>query len=487
MSTTVKSRGKNTITRNYLYNLSYQLVTLFTPLITTPYLSRVLGADGIGTYSYTSSIVAYFILLASLGVGSYAEREIAYHQDSRAEQSRIFYEVLILRVLLVTLSAGLYLAILSAQGGDRTIFLIQGLNILAVLFDISFFFQGLEEFGKIVLRNLVVRILNIALIFAFIHEASDLALYIFLMAAMNVLANLSIWAYLPRYLVRVERASLRPLRNIRVIIELFIPQIAIQIYTVLDKTMLGLMTGLPAENGYYEQAEKISKMTLMVVTSLGAVMLPRIASAYARGDSALIHSYIMRSYRFVWLLGLPLMLGLIVTIDTLVPWFFGPGFERVTVLTWIFSALIILIGISNVTGVQYMIPVKMQNVFTMTVAAGAVTNLLLNIVLIPRYMSVGAAIASVLAEVAVTVVQLYVVRAVFRPLAVLALARPYVVAGATMVAGLLATRYALALPAAPLATLLLAVVGVVTYSAALYAMRDEFFLDIAGRVLRRLK
>ena len=157
------------ITKNYIYNLSYQILTLITPFITIPYLSRVLGPDGIGEYSFTFSIVTYFVLVANLGVANYAQREIAYHQDDDYVLSRIFFEVNVLRFVLVGASMVVYYFLVSSWHVSHTIYWLQALNIVAVLFDISWFFQGLEEFGKIVFRNFLVRIANVVLIFVLIH------------------------------------------------------------------------------------------------------------------------------------------------------------------------------------------------------------------------------------------------------------------------------------------------------------------------------
>ena len=245
---------RKSILKNYVYNLAYQIITLLTPFITTPYLSRTLGPEGIGIYSYTTSIVSYFIILASMGVSDYAQREIAYHQGNRYLQSRTFFEVIGIRNLLVFISFFCYYLFLTQVESNHTIYWIQSINILAVLFDITWFFQGLEEFGKIVFRNLIVRIINIGAIFIFIHTPSDLNKYVFLLAVMNILSGLSIWVYLPQYIVRVQWSDIYFFRNFFIIIQMFLPQIAIQVYTVLDKTMIGVITDLPAENGYYEQA-----------------------------------------------------------------------------------------------------------------------------------------------------------------------------------------------------------------------------------------
>lgn len=478
---------KKSISKNYIYNLSYQLLTLVTPFITTPYISRVMGPDGVGTYSYTTSIVAYFILLASLGIANYAQREIAYHQDDVHAQSRIFYEVMGIRTITVSISLlSYYLIISHCDVEDKVIYWVQAINIIVVLFDISWFFQGLEEFGKIVLRNFVVRILNIAGIFLLIHDASDLLLYIGMMAVMNLLGAVSIWLYLPKYLVRVARAEINPFRNFLVIIQLFLPQIAIQVYTVFDKTMIGVLTGSAFENGYYEQAEKIVKIGLMLVTSLGPVMLPRIASAYAHNDMEAIHHYIMRSYRFVWMIGLPMMFVTIGLIDTAVPWFFGPGYEKVGLLVKIFSGLLLAIGISNVTGVQYLISVNKQNTLTLTVLLGAIINFCLNMILIPSMESTGAAIASVAAETAIALVQFYFVRTYFSLSKVLQLSKCYLLCSLLMFAFLMMVS-SIYYEQTVIYTVALVGLSVIVYSGFLMLFRDDFFMGFLNKIMGKVR
>ena len=478
---------KNSVLRNYIYNLSYQILTLITPFITTPYLSRVLGPDGIGLYSYTTSIVSYFILLASMGVSDYAQREIAYHQNDRYIQSRTFFEVLGIRNVLVVISLVSYYLFLTQVESDHTIYWIQAINIIAVLFDITWFFQGLEEFGKIVARNFLVRIVNIVAIFVFIHNPSDLNLYIFLIGFMNVVSGLSIWLYLPKYLVHVERKDIRPFRNFLIIIQLFLPQIAIQIYTVLDKTMIGVITASPAQNGYYEQAEKIVKMTLMVVTSLGTVMIPRIASSYANGDIAMIRHYIMRSYRFVWLVALPMMFGLIGIIDQVIPWFFGTGYGPVGILVKVFSGLLLAIGINNVTGVQFLIPINKQNIFTLTVLIGAVLNFVLNLVLIPIFMSLGAAIASVTAETVIALVQFHFVKEYFSLIDVLSISIKYFLCSLIMFFVLEIVQFLMGYPSSILSTMSLVLIGCIIYGILLFIWKDSFFLETMEKILGKVR
>ena len=465
---------KKSVSKNYMYNLSYQLLTLLTPFITTPYISRVLGPDGVGIYSYTTSIVSYFILLASLGIASYAQREIAYHQENQYIQSRIFYEVFGIRLLTVTVSLFSYYVLLSYFVHEHPIiYWVQALNILAVLFDISWFFQGLEEFGKIVFRNFIIRIFNIVGIFLLIHSETDLLLYIGLMSIMNIIGGLSIWLYLQKYLVYVAKSDINIFRNFKTVIQLFLPQMAIQIYTVFDKTMIGAITTSHFENGYYEQAEKISKMLLMLVTSLGPVMMPRIAAAYAHNDNEAIKHYIMCSYRFV-------------LIDTAVPWFFGPGYEKVGLLVKIFSGLLLAIGINNVTGVQYLISVNKQNIFTLTVLLGAIINFCLNMILIPSMESTGAAIASVAAETAIALAQFYFVREYFSLNKVLQLSKCYLLCSLLMFAFLMMVSN-IYYEQTVIYTVALGGLSVIVYSGFLMLFRDDFFMGFLNKIMGKVR
>lgn len=175
--------------------------------------------------------------------------------------------------------------------------------------------------------------------------------------------------------------------HLKVVWSLFIPAIAIQVYTVLDKTMIGFIADSAFENRYYEQAIKISKMLLSLVTALGAVMAPRIGYLFENGSKKEIQMYMYRGYRFVWFMGIPMCFGIILIAGNFVPWFFGSGYDKVVPLLQILSLLIPVIGISNVTGAQYLIPTKKQRIFTFSVVAGAVINFCLNMVLIYLFQS----------------------------------------------------------------------------------------------------
>ena len=173
--------------KNNIYNVAYQVLNLLAPLVTTPYISRVLGVEGVGEYSYTSSVVTYFITLAILGSTPYAQREVSYLREDKEKYSILFWEIVVFRGITVLISCLLFsIVIILSEPEIRIIYMIQGLNIVAVAFDISWFFQGLEEFKKIVIRNVFIKILNILLIFILVKQETDIWKYVLIIAGLTV-------------------------------------------------------------------------------------------------------------------------------------------------------------------------------------------------------------------------------------------------------------------------------------------------------------
>ena len=469
---------------NYIYSAAYQVLLLIMPLILAPYLSRVLEPDGIGTASYVESIVAYFTLFATMGISTYGQREISYVQDDAEKRSLVFWNAKILGFCTSAAATLIYMAFALMQKELSTLYLLLTMNLVAVFFDITWFFQGMEEFGKTVMRNAIIRLLQIIYIFLFVKTKEDLPLYVLGLGLFTALGNLSLWAYLLRYIKKVDIHALRPFQDIKVVWSLFIPTIAIQIYTVLDKTMIGLITGNSFENGYYEQAIRVSKMLLSVVTALGTVMVPRVGNLFGKNEIFEVRRLMYRSYRFVWFLGIPLCFGLIMVAENFVPWFFGPGYDKVIPLLRILSLLILAIGINNVTGVQYFIPTKRQSLFTLTVIIGACTNFTLNMVLIRYFQSVGAAVASVAAETAIAVTQLVLIRKELSSGKRLSEGVHYYIAGAVMV--LILWPVCRWLSPSALHTAMIVACGAAVYFLTLLVERDEFFLSNVKSVLKKL-
>lgn len=397
--------AKKSIAKNYIYNMVYQVLTLILPLITTPYLSRVLGAEGNGIYSYTYAIVTYFILFGSLGVALYGQREIAYAQEYPKKRKKIFIEIVIFRFITIAIATVFYF-FLFVKGAEYQIYYqILMLELIAAAFDISWFFQGLEEFKKTVIRNVLVRLCSVSLVFLLVKTREDLAKFTLIYSLADLMGNISLWLYLPRYFKGIKVDHINVKRHLPHIVMLFIPQIANQIYKVLDTTMIGWLVKDKSETGYYEQGHKVIRLLLTVVNSLGIVMIPRMANAFANNDKKQIKTYMKMSFNFTFFLSFPIMFGIITISKAFVPVFFGAGYEKVSTIIYILSPMVLLMGLANVLGTQYLLPLKKQKEYTFSVTIGTIVNFILNYILISLYQSIGAAIATVLSQVVIDVLQ----------------------------------------------------------------------------------
>ncbi len=473
---------KKSVAKNYIYNVAYQILLMILPLITTPYISRVLGAEGIGIYSYTISVTTYFILFGTLGIAIYAQREVAYVQDSTEKRSKVFWEIIILRFITLMISMIVFYITYVSHGEYKVYYKILLLEIFANCFDISCFFQGLEEFKKIIGRNLIVKIISIICIFIFIKSENDVGKYLLIYALSTTAGNLSLWFYLPKYLTKVKIKDLNIAKHIKPTLALFIPQIATQIYTVLDKVMIGSIINDKAEVGFYEQSQKIIKLILTIITSLGTVMLPRIANKFANGKKEEIKENIMNSFKFVYFLSIPMIFGILIVSKTFIPMFLGKGYEKSTIITCVISPILLMIGLSNVIGTQFLLPTKQQKQYTISVIVGAIVNLIFNFLLIPKFMSIGAAVATVLAETSVTVIQFYYIRKYFDIKQIIIEIKNYLISGIIMfIIILLMNKLSYSLNIIKLISQI--VVGIVVYFGSLFILKDKYTNNLLKRII----
>ena len=462
------------IKKNYLFNSSYQLFALIVPLITTPYVSRVLGANGIGIYSYTFSIVSYFVLFSALGTSTYSNRNLGIVRDDVEERSRFFWDIFSLRVILSSISLVIYFTYVFFFAENKFIAALQGINLIDIMMDVTWFYQGMENFKIIAIRNYVIKLVNVIFIFTVVRDSSDLWWYVFGIAFWSLLANISLWAPLRKLIKHPQIKKIRPFKNISIIIQLFVPTIAIQIYAMLDKSMIGWISGNPAENGYYEQSEKIVKMSLILITSLSTVTIPKISRLFARGKIDELKKLLFRSYRFVWALGCALMFGVIGINYMLVPVFFGPGFDGVKVILPVLSTLFILMGMNHTTGRQYLISTGRQKEYMYIVVGGGIVNVGINAALIPFFGALGAAIGSVVGELLIMIIQfvyIYKIKA-FEIRNIFYSSWHYLLAGVIMMIVTLFTQRVLPSNFIGLAALI--GIGAVCYGVILLVLRDEF-------------
>lgn len=397
------------VIRNYLYNAGYQILAMILPLITAPYVSRVLTPHGYGLNTFTNSIVQYFVLFGSIGIALYGNREIAYKRSNKEEMSRTFWEIQVLKTISIIVATTFYFIFLYFYQANHILMVFQTINLIAAAFDISWFFMGIEDFKKTVVRNTLVKLCSLVLIFIFIKEPSDLPLYILILGGSLLVGNLTLWPPLGKVLTKININSLHPVRHLRPTVELFIPQIATQVYVVLNRTMLGVMVG-PDASGFYFSADNLIKVVLSIVTATGTVMLPHVSSAFAKGETEKTKYYLYNSFDFISFIAFPMAFGLASISLKLGPFFYGKGYEPVGEAILLESVVIVLIGWSNAIGTQFLLPTKQVRKYTHSVVLGAIINVLLNFPLILLWDLRGAVIATVISELCVTLYQLWAIR-----------------------------------------------------------------------------
>ncbi|MGK4016888.1 flippase [Weissella paramesenteroides] len=481
------------VVKNYLYNVFYQLLVVLAPLITMTYLSHVLGAEGMGVQAWTNSIVSYFLLFATLGITLYGQREIAYVRDDIDLRNKRFWEIQLLHTFVSVIAIISYVIFVffmrqvSGEFSQNTHQLyLQTWVIVSGLLDISWYFMGLEDFKKTVIRNSLVKIAMVILIFLVVKSPADVNNYILLLALTQVVGNITMWFYIPGQVKLPKLRTLQFKRHVLPTFGLFMPTIATQIYLQLNKTMLPLFqTNSIGLSAFYENADKIIKVSLALVTALGTVMLPRVANYFVKGNILAVNKAIYKSMDFVTALSVPLMFGMMALGPKMSIWYMGLPFLPAGWTISILSPIIVLIAWSNVLGTQYLMPISRTKDYTMSVTIGAIINIVLNFITIPLWSLYGAAVATVLSEGAVTLYQLIVVRHDLSIGKLFAGTWKYMVAGLIMFAVIVPMT--MKLQANPSGTVLCIVVGVVIYFAIIFLLRAKLVMESIGFVKKILK
>lgn len=398
------------VIKNYLYNVVYQILLLLVPLITVPYISRVLGPELVGINSYTNSWMTFFMLVGQMGIALYGNREVAYHRENPIERSKIFWGIELLQVITITCALIAYLgAVLLFSTTFKEYFLLQSFWIIAAGVDVSWYFMGVENFQRIVFRNMLVKLASVALIFLVVKGNNDLGKYIALLGLSNLVGNLTLWPYLKDEIKWVPISTWHPFRHFYPALLLFVPTITTQVYLVVNRLMLGRMS-TQSQLGQFQYTDQIIKVILAVVTASGQVMLPHIANKFSKGDVKGIRDSLYNSFDFITAIAIPMMFGIMAIAKQFAPWFLGKQFNDAGILMMIEAPVILFIGWSNVTGTQYLMPINRTKEYTVSVTVGAVINVIANLFLIALWGARGATLATDISEFAVAAVQLVYIR-----------------------------------------------------------------------------
>ena len=425
------------VLKNYAYNLSYQLLIIILPIITTPYVTRVFSSNNLGTYGYFNSIVTYFLLLATLGIGNYGTKEIS---GNRKAIHQNFWGIYGIQLGASLFSAILYVIVcLILPAMQNTVAYILGLSLLSKGLDISWLFQGLEDFRKITVRNITVKLVGVISIFLFIRSINDLYLYVFLLTIFELLGQLSMWLPAREFIGKPHFDWLYAKQHLKPVILLFLPQVAISLYVTLDSTMLGSLASI-RDVGIYDQSLKLVKILLTLVTSLGSVMLPRVSNLLSSGDHKAVNKMHEMSFLIYNLVIFPIMAGMLIINDDFVTFFLGQDFQEVRYAIAIMIFRMFFIGWTNIMGIQILIPHNKNKEFMISTTIPAIVSVGLNLLLLPKFGYIGAAIVSVLTEALVWAIQLYYTRRYLKDVPIIRTMLKIVLASAIMYGILLGSK-----------------------------------------------
>ena len=467
-----------------IFNFIYEIVAVLTPLVITPYVSRKLGVDLIGVRSYTFSILVYFQLFANLGVAVYGQREIAKCSNDKVERSRVFFELFIIKSIssiLVMLTYCVVFFGFDFLSEYKLCFLIWIIQLSETFFNITWYYQGIGKFKFICIRGVLVRILQIVLVFLLVKGQDDFYIYLILYATTPLLLAISLWPFIIKDVSFHEIKNINCKRHISSIFFFFIPTIATTIYSSLDKIMLGAIVGT-VETGYYESAYKIILIATTIFTSIYTVMRSYVSNARENKNKD-FDSKMDTFIRIMVGLVLPTVLGLVAVSDKFVLVFYGDEYYSVINLLKWFSIVLLFLGISGFYSAVYIVPYEKQILLSIVYIGATGINVLFNLLLIKRYYAMGALISTIIAEFIVVIGCIIISRGHIKIINILKKGWKYIIASLVMFATVYTVNHFL--PVSILNLVVEIAIGIAVYALSLLIIREKLLIDFFRKFLKR--
>ncbi|MFT5873433.1 MAG: O-antigen/teichoic acid export membrane protein [Clostridium sp.] len=407
----MKKTMENKVVANYIYNSLYQVLTIIIPIITIPYVSRIFGAKGMGIYGYTFSVAQFFYIVGMFGISSYGIREIAYARNDRKKTTKKFWDIWSLQVITSMCGLLIYMVFIIYFNllDYKVAFLFQIPFLLNAMFDISWFFIAMEDFKKTVTRNIIVKIIGLILIFTFVKKSSDIYIYILINSSIVFIGSLTLWVFVKEYIGKFNIKDINLKHHINGAFLILIPQFSIQIYTSLDKILIGKLSTIE-QVGFYDQSQRIARIALAIVTSLSVVLMPRIASMYARNEVKKVEEYIVKSVNFTLASSIFLMSAIMGISKNFVPWFFGSEFNVIILYMMLSSTIILFIAVGGVFANQYTLPTNKNKEYIIPLVVASIINIILNLILVPKFQALGGVISIIITEFIVCLLRIVFVK-----------------------------------------------------------------------------
>lgn len=401
---------------NFIMNTFLTLSSFLFPLITFPYVSRILLPAGMGRVSFATSVVSYFALFAQLGIPTYGIRACAKVRDDRMELTRVVHELFVIN-LVMSIFAYVLLALalfcVPRLRIEKTLILVISVTVIFNAIGMEWLYKALEQYAFITVRSLIFKVIGLVFLFLLVHEAGDVVIYGGITCFAASASSVANFWHVHNYIDIRPVGGYRFRRHFKAVLVFFAMSCATVIYTNLDTVMLGFMK-TDEEVGYYHAAVKVKTILVSVVTSLGTVLLPRLSYYVEQGKKQEFERLAKKAMNFVVILALPMMLYFIIFAEEGICFLSGSAYKNAVLPMQIIMPTLLLIGMTNVMGIQILVPVGKEKTVLVSEIAGAVTDLAVNAVLIPTLASAGAAIGTLLAEFVVWFVQFTAIKYVVK-------------------------------------------------------------------------
>lgn len=400
------------ILKNYIYNFLYQIFILLIPLITAPYLARTLGVNNIGIYSYVNSTSNLIVNIGLLGIYDYSVRQIAYFRDNRREVSKIFIEIMIIRIISILPITFIYFYL-----SKKTIYPISFWCyypwVLANILDSSWFFVGIEKMGITCLKNFLAKFLGVVAIFLLVREQKDILLYILILSFSTFIANFLVYSQLRKNIdlqnnFKLEIKNL--LGHLKGSLKFFGPQIALLLYTQIDRVMIPMITKDTIGVGFYDQAEKLIQIPMSVITVISVIMMPRLSNEYKKGNMQKVENYLIETSKYMLMMTFPLMFGILTIANEFVPWYLGNEFIPTSKALILLIPIILSNTILGLSGKQYFTAINELKILFFSYMVTGIINVILNIFLILKYGWYGSIFATLISSYLCVFLQLIELR-----------------------------------------------------------------------------
>lgn len=405
---------QKSLIKNALFNFTYTGLNLFFPLITAPYISRILGAANLGKVNFATSIVNWFILFAVFGTTTYGVREVAKIRDDKSGLSKLFSEIVFINGLLSFLVSIIYFILVfnvSNFNNELPLFLIMSLSIILNMFSIDWFFQGIEEYKYITIRSAIFKTISLISIFLFIKSPNNYTIYGLISVSATSLSGILNFIYSKKF-VKINFRNIDPLRHVRALSVFFIHTLVVSVYTNLDQTLLGFLVDTKSV-AFMNRSKTVTSMAIAVSTSISNVTSPR-ASFYLKNDLIKFYELLKTVPNFIMWITIPITMGCIVLAPNIMFILGGEEFQQATILLRIIAVVIILSPLSAYLQNQVLIPTGNEKLGLKAAIFSSIISIVFNMLLITRIGFIGAGITVLISELSAVLIRFYMVKKILR-------------------------------------------------------------------------